>query len=241
MLLYRGYENGKPVKRKIKYEPTLYVTTPKESNYISLDGKAVAPVKMPDMREAKAWIQTNQHVAGRQIYGNIRHIPAFIQDEFPGDIQFDRNNINVTSIDIEVASDQGFPEPDQAMHEITAITIKNNKDNTYYVWGCGDYDVTNSVMQSHRVVYKKCESEAALLIDFITHWSSDSHCPDVITGWNTRFFDIPYLINRTIRILDDHWAKKFSPWGLVDARDVTIMQRKQTTYEIQGISQMDYL
>ncbi|OUW42811.1 hypothetical protein CBD41_08420 [bacterium TMED181] len=241
MLLYRGYENGRPVKRKIKYEPTLYVTTPKESNYISLDGKAVAPVKMPDMREAKAWIQTNQHVAGRQIYGNIRHIPAFIQDEFPGDIQFDRNNINVTSIDIEVASDQGFPEPDQAIHEITAITIKNNKDNTYYVWGCGDYDVTNSVMQSHRVVYKKCESEAALLIDFITHWSSDSHCPDVITGWNTRFFDIPYLINRTIRILDDHWAKKFSPWGLVDARDVTIMQRKQTTYEIQGISQMDYL
>ena len=241
MLLYRGYENGKSVKRKIKYEPTLYVTTPKESNYISLDGKAVAPVKMPDMREAKAWIQTNQHVAGRQIYGNVRHIPAFIQDEFPGDIKFDRNNINVTSIDIEVASDQGFPEPDQAMHEITAITIKNNKDNTYYVWGCGDYDVANSVMQSHRVVYKKCESEAALLIDFISHWSSDQHCPDVITGWNTRFFDIPYLINRTLRILDDHWAKKFSPWGLVDARDVTIMQRKQTTYEIQGISQMDYL
>ena len=96
-------------------------------------------------------------------------------------------------------------------------------------------------MQSHRVVYKKCESEAALLIDFISHWSSDQHCPDVITGWNTRFFDIPYLINRTLRILDDHWAKKFSPWGLVDARDVTIMQRKQTTYEIQGISQMDYL
>ena len=241
MLLYRGYENGKAVRKKIKYEPTLYVTTPKASKYISLDGKVVAPVKMPSMRDAKEWIQVNKHVAGRQIYGNIRHIPAYIQDEFPGDIQFDRNNINVTTIDIEVASDQGFPEPDEALHEITAITIKNNKDNTYYVWGCGDYDVERSVMQNHRVVYKKCESEAALLIDFITHWSSDAHCPDVITGWNTRFFDMPYLINRTIRLLDDQWAKKFSPWGLVDARDVTIMQRKQQTYEIQGISQMDYL
>ena len=241
MLLYRGYDHGNAVRKKIKYKPTLFVTTPKETQWTSLDGKPVAPVPMDSMRDAKEWIQQNKHVAGRQIYGNIRYISAYIQDEYPGDIQFDRNAINVTSIDIEVASDQGFPEPDEALHEITAITIKNNKDNTYYVWGCGDYDVTNSIMKSHRVVYKKCESEAALLVDFITHWSSDAHCPDVITGWNTRFFDIPYIINRTIRILDDQWAKKLSPWGLIDAREVTIMQRKQTAYEIQGISQMDYL
>jgi DNA polymerase elongation subunit (family B) len=241
MLLYRGYDHGNSVRKRIKYEPTLFVTTPNKSEWKSLDGKNVAPVPFPSMRDAKEWVQTNKHVAGRQIYGNIRYVSTYIQDEYPGDIQFDRNAINVTSIDIEVASDQGFPEPDEALHEITAITIKNNKDNTYYVWGCGDYDVTQSVMQSHRVVYKKCESEAALLVDFITHWSSDAHCPDVITGWNTRFFDIPYIINRTIRILDDHWAKKLSPWGLVDAREVTIMQRKQTAYEIQGISQMDYL
>ena len=241
MLLYRGYENGLPVRKKIKYKPTLYVTTPNKTNYISLDGKPVAPVDFESMRDAKEWTDTNKHVAGRQIYGNVRHIPAYINDAFPGDIQFERNSINVTSIDIEVASDQGFPEPQDALHEITAITIKNNKDNTYYVWGCGDYDVTKSIMQDHRVVYKKCVSEKELLMDFITHWSSDSHCPDVITGWNTRFFDMPYLINRTIRLLDDAWAKRFSPWGLVDARDVTIMQRKQQAFEIQGISQMDYL
>ena len=241
MLLYRGYEHGNAVKKRIKYQPTLYVTTPNKSNWKSLDGKTVAPIPMDSMRDAKEWVHTNKHVAGRQIYGNIRHQSAFIQDEFPGNIKFDRNSINVTSIDIEVASDQGFPEPDEAAHEITAITIKNNKDNTYYVWGCGDYDVSKSLMKDHRVVYNKCTSEAALLVDFISHWSSDAHCPDVITGWNTRFFDIPYIVNRTIRILDDEWAKKLSPWGLVDARDVTIMQRKQTTYEIQGISQMDYL
>jgi DNA polymerase elongation subunit (family B) len=241
MLLYRGYDHGNAIKKRIKYKPTLFVTTPNESTWTSLDGKAVAPVPMDSMRDAKEWIHTNKHVAGRQIYGNIRHQSAFIQDEFPGDIKFDRNAINVTSLDIEVASDQGFPEPDEALHEITAITIKNNKDNTYYVWGCGDYDVTRSNMKTHRVVYYKCESEAALLVDFITHWSSDAHCPDVITGWNSRFFDIPYIVNRTIRVLDDSWAKKLSPWGLVDARDVTIMQRKQTAYEIQGISQMDYL
>ena len=241
MLQVRGYENGLPFRDKVKYKPTLYVTTPNETKYISLDGKPVAPVKFDSMREAKEWTDTNKHVAGRQIYGNVRHIPAYINDIYPGDIQFERNSINVTSIDIEVASDQGFPEPQDALHEITAITIKNNKDNTYYVWGCGDYDVTKSVMQTHRVVYKKCASERELLMDFITHWASDAHCPDIITGWNTRFFDIPYLINRTIRILDDAWAKRFSPWGLVDARDVTIMQRKQQAFEIQGISQMDYL
>lgn len=240
-LLYRGYKNGKKIQTKIKYEPTYFVNTPKPTPYKALDGTPVAPIKFSDMREAKDWLHTNKQVVGRHIYGNNKHIPAYINDEFPGNIKFDRNLINVTTIDIEVQSDAGFPEPEEAAHEITAICMKNNIDHTYYVWGLKPYDVENSMMQENRVVYKQCMSESELLLQFLAHWSLPSQCPDVITGWNSRFFDIPYIVNRIIRIHGEEFVRRLSPWGLIDRRDVNTIQRKQIAYEIQGIAQMDYL
>jgi len=240
MLLYRGYENGKKISKRIKFKPTLFVSTPK-GEWTTLNGKPCAPIQFDSMRDAKEWISNNKDTAGRQIYGNDRYISQFINEQFPGQIEFNRNLINVTSIDIEVQSDDGFPEPDLANNPITAITIKNNIDNTYYVWGLGDYNAEQSYMTTHRVVYVKCESELQLLHSFITHWSTPSHTPDIITGWNTMFFDIPYLINRTVRLLGEDVAKRFSPWGMLNRRTVRVMNREQNTYDITGIGHADYM
>jgi len=241
MLLYRGYDNGKRIQQKIKYKPTLYVSTNRPTNWKALDDTPVGEVHFDSMRDANEWVNQNKHVAGRDIYGNTRYISAFINDEYPGHIEFNRNLINVTTIDIEVQSDDGFPEPDRADNVVTAICLKNNIDNTYYVWGLGDYNVENSLMKSHRVVYKKCATEADLLIDFVTHWSLPSNCPDVITGWNTRFFDMPYLVNRIHRLLGDAYVKRLSPWGMIERREITKQGRSQTAYEIKGISMLDYM
>ena len=239
MILYRGYENGKKVSHKIKYAPTLFVSTPK-GDWTSLSGDKCAPIKFDTMREAKEWVQQNKEVAGRKIFGNTRYISAFINEYFPGTIKFDRNLINVTTIDIEVASDDGFPEPQEASKEITAICLKNNIDNTYYVFGVGDYDVSKALMKTNRVVYIKCLNEAMLLQKFLDHWSTPSHTPDVITGWNSRFFDIPYLVNRINRLIPGA-EKKLSPWGMVDERAINSVRGKQQTYEIGGIEHLDYL
>ena len=127
-LLYRGYENGKKISKRIKYQPTLFVSTSK-GNWKSIDGVQCAPLKLDSMRDAKTWIDENKHTAGRQIFGNDRYIPAFINEEFPGTIKYNRNQINVTTIDIEVQSDEGFPHPDTASYPVTAICMKNNIDN----------------------------------------------------------------------------------------------------------------
>jgi len=248
MLLYRGIENGKRVQKKIKYKPTLFVATTKAIKWKSLDGYAVAPLQFESMREAKDWVKENQYVAGRKIFGNTRHTAALTNELFPGTIEFDRSKINVTTIDIEVQSDNGFPEPKEAARTVTAICLKNNIDNTYYVWGLGDYNVEQSLMKTNRVIYKKCTDEKELLIDFINHWSTPSHTPDVITGWNSKFFDIPYLVNRIVRVfgpdLGMQNVKKLSPWGMVDEREVRIgykSQNKNQTYDFHGISHMDYM
>jgi DNA polymerase elongation subunit (family B) len=240
-LLYRGYENGKRVSKRVKFKPTFYVATNQPTDWTNLDGTPCAPVAMDSMRDAKEWLAMNKDTSGRKIFGSDKHVPCFINEQFPGKIEFDRNLINVTTIDIEVQSDEGFPTPDEAAYPVTAICTKNNIDDIYYVWGLKDYDVEKSYMQDFEVVYKQFDSEAKLLMDFVDFWFSSSHCPDVVTGWNVRFFDIPYLVNRTFKVLGEDMVKKYSPWGMVDRRDVTIMGRSETSYELSGIAIIDYL
>lgn len=226
---------------KVPFSPTLYVPVEKQTAFKSLDGKYVEPVKLETMREAKEFMERYKDVSNFEIYGNTNYIAQYVAEHWPGEIQFDRNQINVTTIDIEVQSNEGFPEPDEAKYPITAICLKNNIDNTFYVWGLGDYDVSLSIMKENRVVYTKCATEQELLLRFLAHWNTPSHMPDVVTGWNMRTFDIPYIVNRCRRILDDEKVKMLSPWGRVEEKQVTMMKKQTQLYDIIGVSQIDYL
>ena len=126
-LLVRGYDGTRRFSEKIKYQPTHFVSTNKPTEWQSLCGKPVAPITHDSMREAKDWIEMNSGVVGRNIFGNDRYISTYINDAYPGQIEFDRNKINVTTIDIEVESDDGFPEPESAEKAIISITIKSLK------------------------------------------------------------------------------------------------------------------
>ena len=240
-LLYRGYKNGHRFEDKFRFSPTLYLEDP-NGTATTLDGKRVVPKLFDTMRDVKDYEGKWQGVYGndRTLYGNKNFVAQYIQEKFPGLIEFDRDKVNVTTIDIEVASDDGFPEPDQANHPVISIAMKNNIDNVYYIWGLNDYDVSASIMKDNKVEYVKCADERELLIRFVAHWAGH-HCPDVITGWNSRFFDIPYLMNRIIKICSEEVAKRMSPWGLINQREITVAGRTQQHWELTGIAQLDYL
>jgi DNA polymerase elongation subunit (family B) len=240
-LLYRGYEDGKRVKRKIPFKPTLYIKGKGNSQFKTLDGIQVHPRKFDSMRDAKEYIEEYKDTHNFTVYGNTNYIAQFIAETFPGEIKFDRNKIRIHNIDIEVASDAGFPEPNQAAHPVTAICIKDSILNTYFVWALGDYDVEKSIMKTSQIRYTKCIDEAQLLKAFIAFWFNEFTCPDAITGWNIRGFDIPYLINRIIRILGEDEVKKLSPWGMVEEKMVTMQKGQVQLYDIVGIPQLDYM
>ena len=240
-LLLRGYDSGHPIKERITFKPSLFVPNPKTTKWQSLKGEPLEELVFDTMRDAKEFLQTTDSVKNLKIHGNANYIAQFIQQKYPGKIPFARNKINVTSIDIEVASDDGFPEPEYAAHEVISIALKSSTDDTYYVWGLGDFDVSTSIHTELKLEYVKCLDELDLLRKFIGHWSSPRHIPDVITGWNTKFFDMPYLVNRINNVLSETYSKRLSPWGLVDRREVTIMGKSSQFYEIVGIQQLDYL
>ena len=233
-ILYRGYDNGKQVKLRIPFKPKLYVTGDSASEWRTLDGESVVEMQFDTMSEATEFNKKYSNVSNFKVYGNTNYPAQFIAENFPNKIKYDRDLVRVLNIDIEVASDQGFPEPAEAAHPIISIAIRKN-DGNYWVWGLNDYTPTRE-----DVLFIKCDNEIDLVRKFIGHFQQ--HSPDVITGWNTRFFDIPYIVNRCYKLFgDDTLLKRLSPWGAVRERKTKINGKENQEYIIEGVEQLDYL
>ena len=236
-ILYRGYENGERVEKQVRYSPTLFELYHgrEDSGYRGLYGEKLLPVHFDNMREASDHIKSYQGVSGKPIHGQTNFTLQFLSTYFARNIEFDRDLVKVATIDFEVASDQGFPLPEEAKHPVISIAYRTNHSKSYEVWGLGDYDVTKT---EHDVAYRKCADETELLKSFLDFWANDA--PDIVTGWNTYLFAMPYLINRTNKLLGPEAVKRYSPWKIIRERNFTFMNRTQQAYEIEGIVQLDY-
>ena len=234
-LLYRGYdEQGRAVKSRIPFKPTLFMSGESEEGWTTLDGIPMQPVVFESMSEAKDFNKRYENVSNFEIAGNTNYVAQFIAEEWPNQIHYDRSLIKTANIDIEVFSADGFPAPEDAAHPITAICMREDT-GTYWVWGCGDYTTTRE-----DVLYIKCDNEIDLVRKFVRRM--EEYAPNVITGWNTRFFDIPYLHNRMVKLFgDDILAKRMSPWGLIRERNTTINGKQNQEFILEGIEQLDYL
>jgi DNA polymerase elongation subunit (family B) len=230
-ILYRGIENGKKVARRVEYRPTLFIPSKVKSKYKTLDNRYVEPIQPGTINDAREFLQRYDGVETFPIYGNNRYEYTFIADQNPDDILWDAKYITIAYLDIEVSSANGFPEPREATEEVTAITLLI--DGKFTTFGCGDYT-------PHRpdITYIKCKDEIDLLRKFIAHWSMNY--PDIVTGWNAKFFDLTYLINRMMRILEEGEANRLSPWKKLRAKETVIKDREQQSYEIYGIAILDY-
>jgi DNA polymerase elongation subunit (family B) len=234
-ILLRGYDDGQRVQHTIPCKPYLFVHSKNaNSSYRNLKGKQVDKVEFDSPSAARDFIKRYSGVEGFTYYGFTNFVYPFINDHYPGDVDYDPRLISVVNIDIEVAADQGFPNIQQADKEITAITMK--KDSMYVVLGCGEFITDNP-----NVKYIRCRDESELLYKFLDVWRSKSFSPDVVTGWNVEFFDIPYIVNRIKRVLGETTAKKLSPWELLEERTITIAGRDNQVYVPTGITILDYL
>jgi DNA polymerase elongation subunit (family B) len=239
-ILYRGYnQTGVRIEKRIPFSPTLYVHSEHETGYKSIYGENVKPINFDTMSDAREFVSKYGEVDNFTVYGNTNYIAQFIAENFPQQVNYNINHIEVGNFDIEVASDEGFPHPEDALHPVISIAYKSSKSNVFYVWGLGDYDASKAIKPEGSLVkYLKCPNEMQLLESFIRFWSEN--CPDVITGWNVRLFDIPYLVNRINRIIGPESAKRLSPWKLVSHRKLAVKNKQLDSYEITGVQQLDY-
>ena len=233
-LLVRAVDNGVRSNYKVKYEPTLYVPVKKETGWKTLDGNNVSPMKFLSIKEAKEFVaqyESQPHL----VYGLTQFPYTYIAEKYPRQIEFDSSQMRIITIDIEVECENGFPNADQALEPMLSITIKNHDTGRIKVWGLHEYHNDREDVQ-----YIKCQTERELLAQFVAWWESDH--PDIITGWNTERFDIPYLCNRIKFIMGEDAMKRLSPWGVVNARTITgAYGKKEQVYDILGVEDLDYL
>jgi len=235
-MLVRGYENGKTFTSRENFKPTLYVPSTGKSKYTTLSGEYVEPIKPGSIRDSREFVKKYDNIEGFKIFGQERFIYQYISDTYPEEqIDFDMKKINLLTIDIEVASEQGFPDIFSVAEEILLITIQNYNTKDIITWACrGPFDNKQS-----NVTYRQFSDEKTMLHDFINWWMENT--PDVVTGWNCEGYDIPYIVRRMDRIFGEKLMRRLSPWGLVTEKEDEFQGRKTITCDIGGVSVLDYM
>ncbi len=231
-LLVREINNGERRDFRLKYEPTLYAKVQERTPYKTLKGDFCTPIKHTSIKSAKEWVGQYKNQPDL-IFGNTQYAYTYMNESYADPCPWDKDDILIVTIDIEVQCENGFPNPHQAQEEMLSITMKNQQSKKIVVWGIGEF-------QNDRddVTYIKCQTEVELLKEFLVFW--EKHYPDIITGWNTEFFDIPYICNRIKNLFGEDELKRLSPWNSVQMREVYQMGRQHQTYSIMGITGLDY-
>ena len=235
--LVRGYEDGKHFMTREKFNPTLFVPANKKTKYQTLNGEYVESVQPGSVRDCREFVKRYEGVENFKIYGNTGYIYQYISEMYPEEeLKFDISKIKVTTLDIEVASENGFPDVESAAEEVLLITIQDYSSKKIRTWGQGPFK-----NQQKNVEYRSFSNEYDLLNDFINWWMIEDNTPEVVTGWNSELYDIPYLVRRLDRVLGEKLMKRISPWGLVTESEIYIAGRKNISYDVGGITQLDYL
>ena len=151
--------------------------------------------------------------------------------------------LNVAFFDIETDFDpqKGFSTPEDPFTKITAITV-------YLQWL--DQLVTLALPPPHMSVETANEIGAKFENTFL-FWEETEliqtfldliQDADVLSGWNSEGYDIPYTINRTTRLLSKDDTRNYCLWNqMPKARDYEKFGVTRQTYDLIGRIHVDYM
>ena len=233
-IYYLGYENGQRIQRKFKFSPTLFVVTKKETKHRTLDGRYAKPVRFGSVREARQFVDQYKEVPNFEVHGYDRYLYQFISKEFPNEVDYDFKKMNIMSLDIEVACENGFPNVRECAEEMLSITVQDYATRKIKVFGTRPYKNTRDDVE-----FILCDGEQHLLRCFLDYWIQNF--PDILTGWNVDGYDVPYICGRLERLFGEKEMKLMSPWGIVKREEIEVKGREQIFYRMLGINVIDYL
>ena len=155
----------------------------------------------------------------------------------------DAPTLHTAIFDIEVAFDQkrGFSPVEDPFNPITAISV-------YLDWL--DQLITLAVPPRHMSL--ETAQEIAAEFDNTLIFTDEGEMiktfleliddADVLTGWNSEGYDIPYTVNRCTRVLSKDDTRKFCLWGqLPKQRMFERYGAESQTYDLVGRVHMDYM
>jgi len=235
MRLFTWDQDGKRVALDTTYEPYIYLETNNHPDCTSIFNTKLKKKRFKNQAERARYLKDNKIV---RVFENLNIQQQFLIDNFWEHNEkdnFTQHPIRVLFIDIETYSPDEFPKPEDPTHPINIITVYDTVKKKFITWGLKAY---HKALDNGLYIY--CKTEKDLLTKFLSFFTSDY--PDILSGWNSEFFDVPYIINRITRILGEDETKKLSPVGYI--RPIMFkgkFGREQVHWHIEGVSCVDYL
>ena len=162
---------------------------------------------------------------------DIPPMTRFLVDQY-GDSDEVSTGHRVMFFDIEVEVTEGFPDVQKAYNPITSIALYDCTTEKYFTYCFDPHERIESYKKGNEEV-KFYKTEYEMLNKFYQKYMEIQ--PTIISGWNSEFFDIPYLYNRAVRVLGHSVAKLLSPISKVIYSDY------KKKHNIVGVSSLDYL
>lgn len=166
------------------------------------------------------------------------------KDEFE---VFDIENNIWTSFANSCFASYEFPAPEKADWPINLITCYSTREKKRFTFGLKPYTGDKDKLEDTTYIY--CRSEQDLIRKWVSWFKNMDF--DIISGWNSVSYDIPYIINRcqklrTITQKNIYWERALSPFGM-DPVKHEIHDRKLegvdlgATFEIPGLYSIDFM
>jgi len=155
----------------------------------------------------------------------------------------DAPKLNVAFFDIETDFDpeRGFADPSDPFMPITAITVHLQWLDALVTFALPPKTLTFEEAQAevaefdNTYLYKNEGDMLEAFLDIIED-------ADILSGWNSEGYDIPYTVNRVSRVLSKDDTRRFCLWRqLPKRREFEKFGKTAETFDTIGRVHMDYL
>jgi DNA polymerase elongation subunit (family B) len=233
--------NGKRVYNDYPAWRTFYVKDPR-GDHVSIYGDKVRQIKCKRLRDLHKERKIN---AGKTFYeSDMKPEVKCLSEHYNG---IDSPTLNTAFFDIETDFDanRGFADPSDPFMPITAISVHLQWLDLLVTLVIPPKSMRSGdgLKEAERI----CEqfdntelylSEADMLNDFLDVIED----ADVLTGWNSEGYDIPYTVNRITSVLSKSHTRKLCLWDLEPkTREVIKYGKKHKTFDLFGRIHLDYL
>lgn len=227
-------------KREFIHYPAQYVFYYPDSAgaYKSLWGD---PLQKVTCRSGKTFYREKKMHADKQLYeSDINPVFRCLEDNY---LNAEAPVLNIGFFDIETDFNKklGFAPPEDPFNRVTAISLHLSWLEKTICLVCKPDTLTKE--RAQEIVNKfpdtiLMDTEEELLIAFLDLIDD----VDVMSGWNSEGFDIPYLVNRITRVLGKDYTRKFCLWDEYPRpREFEKYGKSQVTYDTVGRVHLDYL
>jgi DNA polymerase elongation subunit (family B) len=214
-----------------------YYNDPK-GKFLSIKGEPLSRVSSKNVKEHRKELAIHSN---KKLYeSDINPIYRCLEDHY---LNQDAPKLNVAFFDIEVDFDpeRGYASPEDAFMPITAIAVHLQWMNTMVCLAIPPKTINMEEAQRQVSDFKNVmlfDNEADMLDTFLDLIQE----ADVLSGWNSEGFDIPYTVNRVTKVLSKEDTRRFCLWNqFPKKREYEKYGKTAITYDFIGRVHLDSL